>query len=283
MLDLLAGPSLNPIGVAWALVAMVGAASYFVLGSEGIAAVPAVGLAGCGLVAATASLGVLGAIGVLPLRAATASRALRRGARGRGGCRCSRSVRSPAASPTAPASPGSGGSARAWRRSSGCWRSSPASSGRGCCSPRCRAPLQLVGGLLLLAGIVVVRLGERPIAGRLRRPGCRERSGSCAAAPRRSRGRAAPSSPPRCARARPPGPRGAAARRAAECQVTDTSALARASGSGAVSSPLSPCSMSDVGPPSPTAITGSPLACASRMTWPKVSVRLANRNASALA
>ncbi|MGH2910474.1 MAG: EamA family transporter, partial [Solirubrobacteraceae bacterium] len=59
VLDLLAGPSLNPVGVAWAVVAMVGAASYFVLGSDGIAAVPAVGLAGCGLVAATASLGLL--------------------------------------------------------------------------------------------------------------------------------------------------------------------------------------------------------------------------------
>jgi drug/metabolite transporter (DMT)-like permease len=73
VLDLLAGPSLNPIGVAWALVAMVGAASYFLLGSEGIAAVPAIGLAGCGLVAATVLLGVLGATGLLPLHAATAS------------------------------------------------------------------------------------------------------------------------------------------------------------------------------------------------------------------
>jgi len=71
VLNLLAGPSLNPVGVGWALVAMVGAASYFVLGSDGIAAVPAIGLAGGGLVAATALLGVLGVIGVLPLHAAT--------------------------------------------------------------------------------------------------------------------------------------------------------------------------------------------------------------------
>ncbi len=138
VLDLLAGPSLNPIGVAWALVAMVGAPRYFVLGSDGIAAVPAVGLAGCGLVAATVSLGLLGAIGVLPLRAATARRATP-ASRSCGGCRCSRSARSPVASPTAPGSPRSGGSARAWRRSSGCSRSSPASSGPGCCSPRCPA------------------------------------------------------------------------------------------------------------------------------------------------
>ena len=73
VLDLIAGPSLNPIGVGWALLAMVGAASYFVLGSDGIAAVPPVGLAGCGLAAATASLGLLGAVGLLPLHASTAS------------------------------------------------------------------------------------------------------------------------------------------------------------------------------------------------------------------
>jgi drug/metabolite transporter (DMT)-like permease len=72
VLDLIAGPSLNLIGVVWALIAMVGAATYFVLGSEGLAAVPAVGLAGCGLAAAALSLGLLGVIGVLPLHATTA-------------------------------------------------------------------------------------------------------------------------------------------------------------------------------------------------------------------
>ena len=43
------------------------------------------------------------------------------------------------------------------------------------------------------------------------------------------------------------------------------------------------CSISDSGPPSATAITGSPLAWASRITWPKVSVELGNRNTSAFA
>ena len=71
VLDLLGGPPLNVIGVGWALLAMVGAATYFVLGSDGLAGVPPVGLAGSGLVVAAASLGLLAVIGVLPLHAAT--------------------------------------------------------------------------------------------------------------------------------------------------------------------------------------------------------------------
>lgn len=160
VLDLLAGPSLNPIGVLWALVAMVGAATYFVLGSDGISDVPAVGLAGCGLVVATASLGLLGAIGVLPLHTATAS-------------------------------PRYAGVGVAW------WLPLVALGAISCALPYCAGvaairrlgsrvasfvgllevvsgvvwawllltqvpgALQLVGGLLLLAGIVVVRLGEQ--------------------------------------------------------------------------------------------------------------------------
>jgi drug/metabolite transporter (DMT)-like permease len=73
VLDLIAGPSLNAVGVGWALLAMVGAASYYVLGSDGIAAVPPIGLAGCGMAAATALLALLAAVGLLPLNATTAS------------------------------------------------------------------------------------------------------------------------------------------------------------------------------------------------------------------
>ena len=52
----------------------------------------------------------------------------------------------------------------AGRRSSASTRSSPASCGRGCCSPSSRGPIQLVGGLLILAGVMGVKLGERTIA-----------------------------------------------------------------------------------------------------------------------
>jgi drug/metabolite transporter (DMT)-like permease len=73
VLDLISGPSLNALGVGWALLAMVGAATYFVLGSDGLAAVPAIGLAGCGLMIAAFALGLLAAVGLLPLHATTTS------------------------------------------------------------------------------------------------------------------------------------------------------------------------------------------------------------------
>jgi drug/metabolite transporter (DMT)-like permease len=163
VLDLLAGPSLNPIGVGWALVAMVGCATYFVLGSDGIGAVPAVGLAGCGLVAATASLGVVGAIGVLPLRAATASTryagvqvvwwlplialgAITCGLAYCAGVEAIRRLGSRVASFVGLLEVVSG-VVWAWLLLT-----------------QVPGPLQLVGGLLLLAGIVVVRLGERDAA-----------------------------------------------------------------------------------------------------------------------
>jgi drug/metabolite transporter (DMT)-like permease len=159
VLDLLAGPSLNPIGVAWALVAMIGAASYFVLGSDGIAAVPAVGLAGCGLVAATALLGVLGAIGALPLRAATASPRyaglhvawwvplIALGAITCGLASCA----------------GVAGIRRLGSRVASFVGLLEVVSGvlwAWLLLTQVPGPLQVVGGVLLLAGIVIVRLGE---------------------------------------------------------------------------------------------------------------------------
>jgi drug/metabolite transporter (DMT)-like permease len=167
VLDLLAGPSLNPIGVGWALLAMVGCATYFVLGSDGIAAMPAVGLAGCGLAVATASLGGVGAGGVLPLHAATASPSyagvhvawwlplLALGTITCGVAYCAgiaaiRSLGSRVASFAGLLEVVSG---VVWA-----WLLLAQTPGL----------LQVLGGVLLLAGIVVVRLGERPASGDLR-------------------------------------------------------------------------------------------------------------------
>ena len=69
--------------------------------------------------------------------------------------------------------------------------------------------------------------------------------------------------------------------RSAGVRTTASSESARACGVGSARSPVSPWAISDLGPPSATATTGSPEAWASRMTWPKVSVRLAKRKASA--
>ena len=55
VLDLLSGADLAPVGVLWALIAMAGAASYFVLAANPRPDLPPVALAGAGL--ATGALG----------------------------------------------------------------------------------------------------------------------------------------------------------------------------------------------------------------------------------
>lgn len=71
VLDLLSGADLSTVGVAWALVAMVGAAVYFVISAHDSGLPPLV-LAAAGLWLATAALLVLGVVGAVPLEASTA-------------------------------------------------------------------------------------------------------------------------------------------------------------------------------------------------------------------
>ncbi len=66
VLDLLSGADLSGVGVAWALVAMAGAAVYFVV-SAGDSDLPPLVLAAAGLVLATVVLSAAGALGVVPL------------------------------------------------------------------------------------------------------------------------------------------------------------------------------------------------------------------------
>src|SRR3954466_15790574 len=72
VLDLLSGADLAPLGVFWALIAMVGAASYFVLAATERPGLPPVALAGVGLTAGALVLGALGLVGLLPMDATTA-------------------------------------------------------------------------------------------------------------------------------------------------------------------------------------------------------------------
>lgn len=73
VLDLLSGSSsLDPVGVLWALGAMVGAASYFVINADDRLDVPPLALASAGLVVGTVVLGLAGLVGVLPMGASTA-------------------------------------------------------------------------------------------------------------------------------------------------------------------------------------------------------------------
>jgi drug/metabolite transporter (DMT)-like permease len=163
VLDLIGGSPLNVIGVGWALLAMVGAATYFVLGSDGLDGVPAVGLAGAGLVAAAIGLGLLAGIGILPVRAATAPvhyagstlawwvpllllAAVTCAFAYCSGIAAIRRIGSRLASFVGLLEVASG-VVWAWLLLA-----------------QVPGPLQLLGGAVLLMGIVIVRLGERPRA-----------------------------------------------------------------------------------------------------------------------
>ncbi len=71
VLDLLAGAVVNPTGVLWALGAMVGAATYFLVSADEGNGLPPLALAAAGLVVGALFLGGLGAVGVLPLHASS--------------------------------------------------------------------------------------------------------------------------------------------------------------------------------------------------------------------
>jgi drug/metabolite transporter (DMT)-like permease len=73
VLDLLSGADLHTTGVLWALAAMLGAASYFVLSADQSNGLPPMSLAAGGLVFGTVVLALLGAAGLLPLETAAAT------------------------------------------------------------------------------------------------------------------------------------------------------------------------------------------------------------------
>ena len=148
----------------WALAAMVGCAAYFIISADESNGLPPLTLAAGGLVAGTAALGLLGLVGLMPMRATTTLGRVRR-AHGR------------LVGPDDPAGPGD-------RRPSPTPPASPPSAAwaPGVASfvaltevlagvvwawvlldqlPR---PVQLLGGLLILAGVVAVKLGERTVA-----------------------------------------------------------------------------------------------------------------------
>jgi len=65
----LAGARLDPVGVAWALGAMVGVSAYFLLNARTDTGLPPLSLAAGGLVVGAVLLGLLGAVGLMPLTA----------------------------------------------------------------------------------------------------------------------------------------------------------------------------------------------------------------------
>lgn len=67
MLDVVTGAAVNVPGVLWALGAMVGAATYFVLSAKADTGLPPLALAGSGLLLGALGLTIAGVIGVIPL------------------------------------------------------------------------------------------------------------------------------------------------------------------------------------------------------------------------
>ncbi|SDO29281.1 Threonine/homoserine efflux transporter RhtA [Nocardioides szechwanensis] len=73
VLDLISGAELNVAGVLWALAAMVGCAVYFVISADEDNGLPPIALAASGLVVGVVGLGLLGLVGVLPMTSTTDS------------------------------------------------------------------------------------------------------------------------------------------------------------------------------------------------------------------
>ena len=69
LLDLTGETSLDAVGVLWALGAAVGLAWYYVVSSKTDNDLPPLAIAGAGMVVGTVTLFALGAVGVLPMRA----------------------------------------------------------------------------------------------------------------------------------------------------------------------------------------------------------------------
>ncbi|WP_303709815.1 MULTISPECIES: DMT family transporter [Microbacterium] len=80
MLDIVTGAQVDVVGVLWALGAMVGAASYFVLSARADTGIPPIALAGSGLLLGAVGLSLAALIGVLPFAWTTADVGYRFGA-----------------------------------------------------------------------------------------------------------------------------------------------------------------------------------------------------------
>lgn len=80
MLDIVTGAQVNVPGVLWALGAMVGAASYFVLSARADTGIPPIALAGSGLLLGAVGLSLAALVGVLPFAWTTSDVGYRFGA-----------------------------------------------------------------------------------------------------------------------------------------------------------------------------------------------------------
>jgi drug/metabolite transporter (DMT)-like permease len=69
VLDVLSGAELSLVGVGWAMMAMLGCATYFLMSGDDTNTLPPIALAAGGMLVAAVSLAVLGVVGLLDMRA----------------------------------------------------------------------------------------------------------------------------------------------------------------------------------------------------------------------
>lgn len=160
VLDVLGGVALSTPGVLWALVAMLGAATYFVVNGDDTTGLPPIALAWLGLLSGAIVLGVLGTSGLMPLHATGGGVALAHG-------------RTPWWVPvlllgvvTAAVAYATGVAAgrRLGSRLSSFVALFEVVAGvvfAWALLDELPHPIQLLGGILILAGVVAVRLGEQ--------------------------------------------------------------------------------------------------------------------------
>jgi drug/metabolite transporter (DMT)-like permease len=67
MLDIITGAEVNVAGILWALAAMVGAATYFLLSARADTGLPPIALAGAGLLLGAIAQTIAGLVGILPI------------------------------------------------------------------------------------------------------------------------------------------------------------------------------------------------------------------------
>jgi len=169
VLDLVSGPGLDPVGVLWALAAMVGLTGYFVISADEGNGLPPMTLAAGGLLVGGAILGLLALVGVLPMRSAEVAASYA----GRTVAWWLPLVALGLVTAAVAYSTGIAAGRRLGSRLASFVALLEVVAAIGFAwllLAELPHATQLVGGLLILAGVVVVKLGERSVARRAPAP-----------------------------------------------------------------------------------------------------------------
>ncbi len=163
VLDLLSGASLHPLGVVWGLLAMAGVATYFVLAAAEDNGLPPMVLAAGGMVTGAAALLLLGAVGLLDMGWSTDAATYGASSMPWWGAVLGLGLISAAVAYTT----GIAASRRLGSRLSSFVALLEvlfAVAAAWVVLDEVPRPVQFVGGALILAGVVLVKLGERSTA-----------------------------------------------------------------------------------------------------------------------